>query len=172
MKKRFGIKSTDAVTQFSQQWLEGEKTLENYFKKIGTTVETDVKVLSFKVPRKEGYVLKKQPKVFAKLYNSSGDQISDNCKLLISVQKVTQELSQEVGVYKEYFSYSDLDIADQNNSKFDSAVRFEMKKEGLFPAESELQILVYSPINDNIDWSKSKFSIGEIGSTDLQRGDM
>jgi hypothetical protein len=131
-----------------------------------------VKVLSFKVPRKEGYVLMKNPKVFAKLRNSSGDQISDNCKLLISIQKVTQELPQEIGVYKEYFGYSDLDLADQSNSKFDSAVRFEMKKEGLFPAESELQVLVYSPINDDIDWATSKFSIGEIGSTDLQRGDM
>ncbi|MBD3829015.1 MAG: hypothetical protein IE890_00885 [Arcobacter sp.] len=131
-----------------------------------------VTVLSFKIPRKEGYLLKRNPKVFLKLYNTSNEQISDNCKLMISIKKSVQELAQEIGTYKEYFGYSDLTLADQNNSKFDSAVRFEMKKEGLFPAESELLVLVHSPISDNIDWTKSKLSIGEIGSTDLQRGDM
>ena len=48
MKNRFGIKSTDAITQFSQQWLEGDKKLEHYFRKVGVKVETDVKIISFK----------------------------------------------------------------------------------------------------------------------------
>ena len=54
MKSRFGIKSTDAITYFSLQWLEGERSLEDYFDKIGSNVDTDVSILSFK--RKSGTV--------------------------------------------------------------------------------------------------------------------
>jgi len=135
--------------------------------------EQYVKVISWLVPRQEVLRLSKNPKVYLKLYDDDGSQIADNCKIMISIKKPTQELPQEIGTFKQYFQYSDLSINDQNNIKYDSSTRFEMDNEGYFPQEAELQVLVYSPVSSTIDWDNvsTKIAIGETGKNDLQRGE-
>ena len=132
-----------------------------------------VSAITFLVPRQEILLMQQNPKVFLKLYNTSGDQISDGAKILISIKKPTQELPQEIGNYKQYYEYSALSMNDQSNIKYDSSTRFEMKNSGSYPEESEILVLVNSPIDDNIDWDnpQTKIAIGQIGKDDLMRGE-
>ena len=162
----------------SKQSFQLTKDSKRYVKTGGTgTVNLIageyVKVISFLVPRQEILLMQQNPKVFLKLYNTSGDQISDGAKILLSIKKPTQELPQEIGNYKQYYEYSSLSMNDQSNIKYDSSTRFEMKNPGSYPEESEILVLVNSPIDDDIDWDnpQTKIAIGQIGKDDLMRGE-
>lgn len=130
-----------------------------------------VTAIAFKVPRQEQLALIKNPRVTAKLYNTSGVQISDGAKMMIAIKKPNQELAQEIGTYKFYADYADLDLTEQSNTKYEANTRFEMKNAGIFPEDSELQVLINSPIADDIDWdnANTRISIGRTGQNDLRR---
>ena len=48
MKRRFGVKTTDAILYFWRQWSLGDKGLEEYFERIGTYVRVPFGIISFK----------------------------------------------------------------------------------------------------------------------------
>jgi hypothetical protein len=127
--------------------------------------------MAFKVPRQEQFALIRNPRVTAKLYNTAGEQISDGAKLMISIRKPNQELPQEIGTYKFYADYAELDLSEQSNTKYEANTRFEMKNEGIFPEDSELLILISSPVAETLDWDNpnTRLSIGRTGQNDLRR---
>lgn len=67
-----------------------------------------------------------------KLYDENGNQLSDGTKLMISIKKPNQELPQEIGTFKYYADYAELDLADQSNIKYEANTRFEMKMRDSF----------------------------------------
>jgi len=130
-----------------------------------------VPIISFLVPRQEQLALIKNPRVTMKLYDSNGNQLPDGTKLMISIKKPNQELPQEIGTYKFYADYAELDMADQSNVKYEANTRFEMKNAGFFPEDSELMVLANCPQSVTLDWDNpdSRLSIGRTGENDLRR---
>ena len=152
------------------------KYSKNYLKTGGTGKITlipnqYVPIISFLVPRQEQLALIKNPRVTMKLYNENGKQMPDGTKLMISIKKPNQELPQEIGTYKFYADYSELDMADQSNVKYEANTRFEMKNAGFFPEDSELLVLANSPEPFVLDWdyADTRLSIGRTGENDLRR---
>ena len=152
------------------------KYSKNYIKTGGTGKITlipnqYVPIISFLVPRQEQLALIKNPRVTMKLYDENGNQMPDGTKLMISIKKPNQELPQEIGTYKFYADYSELDMADQSNVKYEANTRFEMKNAGFFPEDSELLVLANSPEPFVLDWdyADTRLSIGRTGENDLRR---
>ena len=152
------------------------KYSKNYIKtggtgKISLIPNQYVPIISFLVPRQEQLALIKNPRVTMKLYDENGNQMPDGTKLMISIKKPNQELTQEIGTYKFYADYSELDMADQSNVKYEANTRFEMKNAGFFPEDSELLVLANSPEPFVLDWdyADTRLSIGRTGENDLRR---
>lgn len=152
------------------------KYSKNYIKSGGTgkihlQADQYVPIISFLVPRQEQLALIKNPRVTMKLYDENGNQLPDGTKLMISIKKPNQELPQEIGTFKYYADYAELDLAEQSNIKYEANTRFEMKNAGFFPEDSELLVLASSPIEVTLDWDNpdTRLSIGRTGENDLRR---
>lgn len=129
-------------------------------------------IISWKVPRQEKLGLIQNPRVTMKLYDTNGNELPGNTKLMISIRKPTQQLTQEIGNYKFYNEYQNLEWHQQLSGEYDNAVRFEMMSAGFFPEESELVVLANVPesgITLNWDDPRTQINIGRTGQPDLVR---
>lgn len=129
-------------------------------------------IIAWKVPRQEKLGLIQNPRVTMKLYDTNGNELPGQTKLMISIKKPTQKLVQEIGNEKFYNEYENLDWPQQLSGEYDNAVRFEMMSAGFFPEESELVVLANVPesgITLNWDDPRSQINIGRTGQPDLVR---
>jgi len=130
-------------------------------------------IITWKIPRQMLWSLIKNPKVRMKLYDkATGEEISPNVKLGLSIRKPGQELFQEIFTTKQYSSYYALSEADQLNKDYDPSVRFNLKQAGSFPEDSEMTMLAKVSADVTIDWSKSTIYIGEASKLDLTETDL
>lgn len=128
---------------------------------------TYTKIISWKVPAKVGWSFIKNLKVLMKLKDSSGIELGENAKILLTFKRPAGEIEEIMSSAKLYASYSYLTIPEQNSVDYDASTRFHLSRPGSLGEEAELRVQIYSDNAFTIDWSNSEIYIRDVTEFDM-----